>query len=155
VVRRRVLRLLERRGVLPAQGPEDAQQAYQAQLHRAGTVTACGVGASASDKPHEVPRRLRSKRATAAISGPPSRGETGAGGEPGLCHDGGGAEEGAHPGLDWAGLLSRTESAGRVRLLEVWRQEAGLGVREGSRRGESDSGALGLPTMSACLAPAL
>ncbi|HEY0096923.1 MAG TPA: transposase zinc-binding domain-containing protein, partial [Archangium sp.] len=30
VVRHRVLRLLEKRGVLPAQGPEDAQQAYQA-----------------------------------------------------------------------------------------------------------------------------
>jgi hypothetical protein len=30
VVRHRVLRLLERRGVLPAQGPEDALQAYQA-----------------------------------------------------------------------------------------------------------------------------
>jgi hypothetical protein len=30
VVRHRVLRLLENRGALPAQGPEDAQQAYQA-----------------------------------------------------------------------------------------------------------------------------
>jgi hypothetical protein len=30
-VRQRVLRLLERRGALPAQGPEDARQAYQAQ----------------------------------------------------------------------------------------------------------------------------
>jgi Putative transposase len=30
-VRHRVLRLLERRGALPAQGPEDARQAYQAQ----------------------------------------------------------------------------------------------------------------------------
>jgi hypothetical protein len=30
VVRHRVLRLLERRGALPAQGPEDAQQSYQA-----------------------------------------------------------------------------------------------------------------------------
>jgi hypothetical protein len=30
VVRHRVLRLLERRGGLPAQGPEDALQAYQA-----------------------------------------------------------------------------------------------------------------------------
>ncbi|HVG61302.1 MAG TPA: hypothetical protein VNA24_22270 [Hyalangium sp.] len=44
-------------------------------LHRAGTVTACGVpGASASGKPHEVPRRLCSRRQTAAISVPPSRG---------------------------------------------------------------------------------
>jgi len=30
VVRHRVLRLLEKRGTLPAQGPEDARQAYQA-----------------------------------------------------------------------------------------------------------------------------
>jgi hypothetical protein len=30
VVRHRVLRLLEKRGALPAQGPEDAQHAYQA-----------------------------------------------------------------------------------------------------------------------------
>ncbi|WP_208723288.1 hypothetical protein [Corallococcus llansteffanensis] len=30
VVRHRVLRLLEKRGALPAQGPEDALQAYQA-----------------------------------------------------------------------------------------------------------------------------
>ena len=30
VVRYRVLRLLERRGTLPAKGPEDALQAYQA-----------------------------------------------------------------------------------------------------------------------------
>ncbi|KFA94117.1 hypothetical protein Q664_04930 [Archangium violaceum Cb vi76] len=30
------------------------------------------------------------------------------------------------PRLDQAGLLRRTESAGRVRLLEVWRQEVGL-----------------------------
>ncbi|MFL5347374.1 MAG: transposase [Hyalangium sp.] len=31
-VRHRVLRLLEKRGALPAQGPEDALQAYQAHL---------------------------------------------------------------------------------------------------------------------------
>jgi hypothetical protein len=38
-------------------------------LHRPGTVTACDVpGASTSGKSHEVPRCLRSKRATAAIS---------------------------------------------------------------------------------------
>ena len=30
VVRHRVLRLLEKRGALPAQGPEDALEAYQA-----------------------------------------------------------------------------------------------------------------------------
>ncbi|WP_275439095.1 transposase [Archangium violaceum] len=35
--------------------------------------TACGVpGASASGKPHEVPRRLRSRHEAAAIPGPPS-----------------------------------------------------------------------------------
>ncbi|WP_223760517.1 hypothetical protein [Myxococcus sp. RHSTA-1-4] len=35
VVRHRVLHLLKKRGTLPAQGPEDAQQAYQAHsLHR-------------------------------------------------------------------------------------------------------------------------
>jgi hypothetical protein len=32
VVRHRVLRLLEKRGALPAQGPEDALQAWQAHL---------------------------------------------------------------------------------------------------------------------------
>jgi hypothetical protein len=162
VVRHRVLRLREKRGALPAQGPEDALQVYQAHslqqrlrwtevdvrpppskqprcafmegfslhaqhalacqrqagtgaamplrgawrtgagasvtsrgrphrlsheapaagrhhapaLHRAGTVTACGVpGACTSGKPHEVPRSLRSRRQTAAISGPPSGGD--------------------------------------------------------------------------------
>ncbi|WNG31155.1 hypothetical protein F0U62_49430 [Cystobacter fuscus] len=34
VVRHRVLRLLEKRGALPAQGPEDALQAYQAHSPR-------------------------------------------------------------------------------------------------------------------------
>jgi len=54
----------------PAAGRYDAPA-----LHQAGTVTACGVpAASASSKPHEVPRRLCSRRQTAAISGPPSRG---------------------------------------------------------------------------------
>jgi hypothetical protein len=42
VVRHRVLRLLERRGALPAQGPEDVQQAYQAHsLHRTGRARCC------------------------------------------------------------------------------------------------------------------
>jgi hypothetical protein len=48
------------------------------------------------------------------------------------------------PRLDWAGLLKRTESPGCVRVLEVWRQAGGVGVREGSRRGESDCGAPGV-----------
>ncbi|WP_158623628.1 transposase [Corallococcus llansteffanensis] len=168
VVRHRVLRLLEKRGALPAQGPEDALQAYQAHslqqrlrwtevdvrpppnkqprcallegfslhanthLHandRQGLERRCRYGArgalalerpsraeddriayrmkrplpdgtthllftglellrrlaslvpGASGKPHEVPRRLRSRRQTAAISAPSSRcggGERGA-----------------------------------------------------------------------------
>jgi len=50
----------------PAAGRHDVPA-----LHRAGTFTACGVpGASALGKPHEVPRRLRSRRRTAAISRP-------------------------------------------------------------------------------------
>jgi hypothetical protein len=47
------------------------------------------------------------------------------------------------PRLDQAGLLRRTESPGRVRVREEWRQAAGAGVREGRGRGESDCGAPG------------
>jgi hypothetical protein len=168
VVRHRVLRLLEKRGALPAQGPEDALEAYQAHslqqrlrwtevelrpaprkqprcaflegfslhanthLHtndRQGLERLCRYGArgalalarlsraedgriayrmkrplpdgtthllftglellrrvaslvpGASGKPHEVPRRLRSRRQTATISAPSSKcggGESGA-----------------------------------------------------------------------------
>jgi hypothetical protein len=66
---------------LPNEAPA-AGRHHAPALHRAGILTACGVpGASASGKPHEVSRRLRSRRAPAAISGPPSRrggGERGA-----------------------------------------------------------------------------
>jgi transposase-like zinc-binding protein len=63
------LRRARRQSLRGGQGRYDAPA-----LHRTGTVTTCGVpGASASGKPHEVPRRLRSRRQTAAISGPPSR----------------------------------------------------------------------------------
>ncbi|QSQ24326.1 transposase [Pyxidicoccus parkwayensis] len=49
------------------------------------------------------------------------------------------------PRLDWAGLLRRTFALDVFACLtEVWRQAAGVGVREGSRRGEGDCGAPGV-----------
>ncbi|REG34849.1 hypothetical protein ATI61_103763 [Archangium gephyra] len=75
---------------------------------------------------------------------PPSRGGAGAGGEPRLCRDGGGAEEGAHTPFGPGRAAAQDVRPGGVRVLEVWRQAAGVGVREGSRRGESDSGAPGV-----------
>jgi hypothetical protein len=76
---------------------------------------------------------------------PSSRGGTGAGGgEPRLCRDGGGAEEGAHTPFGPGRAAAQDVRPGCVRVLEVWRQAAGVGVREGSRRGESDSGAPGV-----------
>ncbi|WP_336242485.1 transposase [Corallococcus exercitus] len=47
------------------------------------------------------------------------------------------------PRLDWAGAAEKDVHPGCVRVLEVWRQAASVGVREASRRGESDSGAPG------------
>jgi hypothetical protein len=45
----------------------------------------------------------------------------------------------------WTGRAAAQDvRPGCVRVLEVWRQAAGVGVREGSRRGESDSGAPGV-----------
>jgi hypothetical protein len=77
-------------------------------LHRAGTVTACGVpGTSASGKPHEVPRRLCSRRAIAAISAPPSGSGGGERGAPGS------GQQGADKGEDAARRLSPSCSAGR------------------------------------------
>ena len=53
----------------PAAGRHDASA-----LHRAYAAPPAGQpGASSEGKPDEVPRRLCSRRATAAISGPPSR----------------------------------------------------------------------------------
>ena len=47
---------------LPNEAPA-AGRHHAPALHRAGILTTCGVpGASASGKPHEVPRRLRSRR---------------------------------------------------------------------------------------------
>src|SRR5690242_11892705 len=83
-------------------------------------LEACGVpGTSASGKPHEVPRHLRSGRATAAISGPPSRwggGERSA--PPSRCAEGergapGSAQQGADGGEDAASRLSPSCSGGR------------------------------------------
>jgi hypothetical protein len=99
VVRHRVLRLLE--------------------------VTTCGVpGASASGKPHQVPRRLRSGRQAPAISAPSS----GDGGEateaePLLGRDGGGAEEAE----DGAGGLGR-----------AYRRDGGRVEGEGRSRGAEE-----------------
>jgi hypothetical protein len=39
------------------------------------------------------------------------------------------------PRVDWAGLLRRKESAGRLRLLWVWRLSAGAGIPDGPRWG--------------------
>ena len=76
---------------------------------------------------------------------PSSGGGAGAGGgEPRLCRDGGGAEEGAHTPFRLGRAAAQDVRPGCVRVLEVWRQAAGLGVREGSRRGESASGAPGV-----------
>jgi hypothetical protein len=49
----------------------------------------------------------------------------------------------AHPDWTLAGLLRRTESAGRVRLLEVWRQAECICVRDGTRWGRRQCGAPG------------
>ncbi|ADO69845.1 uncharacterized protein STAUR_2041 [Stigmatella aurantiaca DW4/3-1] len=60
-------------------------------------------------------------------------------------------QTGAEPGLEeespaFAATVEepRKERTPRLGVLEVWRQAAGPGVREGSRRGERDTGALGL-----------
>jgi hypothetical protein len=53
VVRRRVLRLLEKRGALPAEGPEDAKQAYQARSPRQRLLFA---GLDVRPPPRKVPR---------------------------------------------------------------------------------------------------
>jgi hypothetical protein len=47
------------------------------------------------------------------------------------------------PSLDWAGLLRRAESAGRLRLSAVWRQAKGAGVGDGPRWGALAIGAPG------------
>src|SRR6185503_17356644 len=79
----------------PAAGRYDAPA-----LHRTGTVTTCGVpGASVEGKPDEVPRRLRSRRQTAAISGPPSRRGGGESGEGGSGQNGADEAEDAASGL--------------------------------------------------------
>jgi len=85
---------------VPDEAPA-ARRHHAPLLHQAATPPSSGVaGASASDQPHEVPRRLRSRRENAAISAPSSGEGAGVGGgEPGLCRDGGGAEEGAHAAL--------------------------------------------------------
>jgi len=66
------------------------------------------------------------------------------GGEPRLCCDGGGAEDGAHTAFGLGRAAAQDVRPGGVRVLEVWRKAGGVGVREGSRRGESECGALGV-----------
>jgi hypothetical protein len=122
-------------GILPARqyAPACERQAgigAAVALHRAGIFTACGVpGASASGKPHEIPRRLRSRRQTAAISGPPSRwGE----GERG---DWGSGQEGADEAEDAASGLGRVAQED-VRLQRVrLRLSDGAGKRLSSPAG--------------------
>ncbi|HYO55167.1 hypothetical protein [Archangium sp.] len=59
VVHHRVLRLLEKRGALPAQGPEDARQAYQAHSPRQRfLVPQAGV-----EEESEAPQAVASKEA--------------------------------------------------------------------------------------------
>ncbi len=57
VVRHRVLRLLEKRGALPAQGPEDALQTYQAHSLQQRLRWTDGGGRAASS-PKAAPMRL-------------------------------------------------------------------------------------------------
>jgi hypothetical protein len=76
---------------------------------------------------------------------PSSRGGAGAGGgEPRLCRDGGGAEEGAASSSHLGRAAAQDVRPGCVRVLEVWRQAADLGVREGREGSASDTGAPGL-----------
>ncbi len=54
------------------------------------------------------------------------------GGEPCLCREGGGAEEGVHAPLGLGQAAAQEVRVQRVRLLWLWRPAAGLGVREGA-----------------------
>jgi hypothetical protein len=81
-----------------------------------------------------------------AGSDPTSRGGAGAyGGEPRFWREGGGAfGRRATPRLDWAGLLKRTFALDVFACLRCGGRLKGVGVREGSSRGERDSGAVGV-----------
>nr|WP_233609934.1 hypothetical protein [Corallococcus interemptor] len=61
-------------------------------------------------------------------------------------------EEEAASGL--GGVAQEDVRLRHVRLCEVWRQAAGLGIREASRRGASDFGVPGIAAAGASLAPA-
>ncbi|HYH95520.1 transposase zinc-binding domain-containing protein [Hyalangium sp.] len=106
-------------------------------------VSHCSGG---SDKPHEVPRRLCSRRQTAAISGPCRRGGGGAaGGEPVVGPRARGAAQEAHapPGL---GRTAAPEfRVGHFRLRPLRRQAPGVGQAYGPASGALDMGARGHP----------
>jgi hypothetical protein len=93
----------------------------------------------------EARRQARLGASQAEEASPSSRGGAGAyGGEPRHCRDGGGAEEGAHTPFGLGRAAAQDVRPRRVRLREVWRQAAGVGVREGRQGSASDTGALGL-----------
>ena len=90
-----------------------------------------------------APRREQERLRNSAV--PSSRGGAGAGGgEPRLCRDGGGAGEGAHTPFGLGRAAAANLRAGRIRLREVWRPAAALGVREASGSRASYCGAPGL-----------
>ena len=135
----------------PAAGPHDAPA-----LHRAGVAPPAGQpGASTEDEPHPLPWRVCPGGESPAISvlrsGGPGRGG-------GTSVRGGSSghvpQASVRPEAGWAGLLRRTFALDVFACLRCGGRRRVLAYREGSRRGESASGAPGLPTASAHLAPA-
>ncbi|HYH97206.1 hypothetical protein [Hyalangium sp.] len=78
--------------------------------------------AGPAPRPWEIPL-LRGLGVSWTLATPSSRGGAGAGGgEPRLCRDGGGAEEGAHTPFGLGRAAEKDVRPGCVRVLEVWRQ---------------------------------
>jgi hypothetical protein len=79
---------------------------------------------------------------------PSSGGGAGAGGgEPGLCRDGGRAEEGAHATLGLGRTATQDVRAGRVRQRPLWRQAPGGGVPHPQQASHPSHTRLRFPTI--------